>query len=459
MMVSYYKNNLNFYIRFFISFIFICIVYIFALNSKGKYSNEFVYITNAFIIIYSITNILLNRFSSYSAKNFFYLFIFFFMGIAPLMQYKQGTQTIGGYDISEKYYIITNLIVSICLVIFDVFYKLYFNSTRISNKFYSKYCHFTQKEPLKYRNVLLIIATVSLIITLFEFRHRPLLLIFRGLEMNSNDIQTSGNSQFWSPLYNCIIRPLPIICCINYLCVGKNKTFKIILFLMSLLSCFPTSLARLRVAAYYIPMLIIIFPKIRYRNLFVNIFILGFLLFFPLLNNFRTWGDSKFKWFNLDFNMFCNMNYDSYQSLAFVLQNDIITYGRQLLVVFFFWVPRYFWPDKPLFSGMTVAHDYGLWFDQISMNYFAEGYLNFGIFGILLFVIFLAYITAKFDKAYWIYNKGNEHSLYAPFYFLFIGMYFFFMRGDLMYGFEYTVCLLFANWILYKISYKLLSVK
>lgn len=458
-MVSYNQNKINFYIRFFISFLFVSIVYLCVLNSKGIYNSEFVYLTNAFIIIYSIINILLNRFSSYSARNFFYLFIFFFMGIAPIMQYKQGTQTIGGYDISEKYYIITNLIVSICLIIFDVSYRLSFKSIRNTNTFYSEYCHYTHKDPLKYRYALLILASISLIITLFEFRQRPLLLLFRGLEMTNSDIQSSGNSQFWDPLYNCIIRPLPIICCINYLCIGKNKTTKIILFIISLLSCFPTSLARLRVAAYYIPMLIIIFPKVRYKNLFVNIFILGFLFLFPLLNNFRTWGETKFKWFNLDFNMFCNMNYDSYQSLAFVLQNDIITYGRQLLVVFFFWIPRSYWPDKPLFSGMTVAHDYGLWFDQISMNYFAEGYLNFGMFGIILFVIILAYVTARFDKRYWIFNKGNEHSLYAPFYFLFIGMYFFFMRGDLMYGFEYTICLLFANWILYKISYKLLSVK
>lgn len=179
---------------------------------------------------------------------------------------------------------------------------------------------------------------------------------------------------------------------------------------------------------------------------------MGFLLLFPLFSNFRNIGKGDFKWFDLDYTMFCNINYDSFQSLAFVLQNNIITYGKQLSVVLFFWVPRSIWPDKPLFSGMAVANEYGLWFDQISMNYFAEGYINFGMIGIIIFTFFLGYISARFDKYYWVFNHANIHSLYTPFFLFFIGMYFFFMRGDLMYGFEYTICLLFANWLVYKIT-------
>ncbi len=379
------------------------------------------------------------------------------MGIAPLMQYKQGTQTVGGYDIHEETYVITNCLVLGAIVIFDLAYYWAYGRA-VFRRFDVKYPVSTEikKEPRSYAFSLIVISMLSLGYTLFKYHSTPLLLVFRGVGDLVLDT-TEQESQIASALYHACLRPLAVVCCINYLCVGKKLWVKVLLVMFSLVSCFPTALARLRVAAYYLPMLIILFPAIRYHNRFVKLFIFGFLIVFPLLNNFRTWGESEFQWFDIDYTMFCNMNYDSYQSFAFVVQNDIIKYGRQLLVVLFFWVPRAIWPDKPFFSGLTVAQEHDLWFQQISMNYFAEGYINFGIIGVVLFTLFLGFISARFDKGYWHYNKGNPRTLYAPFFLLFVGMYFFFMRGDLMYGFEYTICLLMDNYLIYRLSYKLLK--
>ncbi|MDE6642647.1 MAG: oligosaccharide repeat unit polymerase, partial [Muribaculaceae bacterium] len=358
------------------------------------------------------------------------------------------------------YYIITNLIVFFCAVSFDIFYRLSYNSIKGPANFKSKYLISAETpEPSKYSKIILLLSFLCVAITLYIYKSQPILLVFRGVDGLELEDNTIASSQFLGPLFNCIIRPIPIICLINYMCIGKKKHIKILLFFLALIACFPTSLARLRVAAYYLPILIILFPNLRYHNRFVNFFIFGFLLVFPLLNNFRYFGKDGFRWFDIDFTMFCNMNYDSYQSFAFVLQNNIITYGKQLAVVLFFWVPRSIWPDKPYFSGMTVAQDYGLWFHQISMNYFAEGYINFGIIGTFAFTIFLAYISAKFDMYYWKLNDAKIHSLYTPFFLLFIGMYFFFMRGDLMYGFEYTICLLLANLGVYKITKSIYNIR
>ncbi|TGY05115.1 oligosaccharide repeat unit polymerase [Muribaculum sp. NM65_B17] len=447
----YKYNALRSIFIFFNAFIFVMAIYAIMIASPGKYKSDAVYLSNAAIIIYSLLHILSNENKAYSAKKIFYLFIFFFMGIAPLMQFKMGTETVGGYKISEDTYIITNLITLLMLFIYDLTYNY-------SYKHINKPILTLDKTPVsvkkikKWRAILLGISIVSVAYTIFYFRNNLYLLIFRGLsDIVGDDVsQKSGN--FTGPLFDCIIRPLSVVCCINYWAIGKSKTYKFYFFILMLISCFPISLARLRTAAYYMPLLILAFPKIRYNNRFIFLFLIGFLVIFPLLNNFRTWSNGSFEFSNLDFNMFCNMNYDSYQSFAFVVQNGIVTYGRQLLVVLFFWIPRSIWPDKPYMSGRWVAHEHDLWFDQISMNYFGEGFINGGILGVIVFTIFLAFITAKFDKSYWIFYKGSPNNLFAPFFLLFIGMYFFFMRGDLMYGTQYTICLLGTNFLIYKIS-------
>lgn len=449
-------NDLRYGVRFISIFAMFFILYYSILTSKGIYESERVYLTNSIIVFYSLLNIFLDEDKSFSARKFFYLFILLFMGIAPLMQFKQGTQTVGGYDIKESSYYITNILLIIALITFDVSYFISWKRLRINN-FSEKYPSKDDiTEPLRYKKIILLISIISCLTTLYTYKDNYLLLIFRGI----NGIETDefiGAMRYLGPINGGIIRPLTVVCFINYMCMGSDKRYKILLFLLLIISNFPTGLSRLRLAAYYIPCLIVFFPKIKYRNKFILLFLLGFLLVFPFMNNFRTWGEGDFKWLNLNYTIFCDMNYDSYQSFAFVVQNDIIKYGKQLLVVLFFWMPRAIWIDKPYFSGMTVAEENGLWYHQISMNYFGEGYINFGIIGVLIFSVFLGYITAFFDKRFWIYNHGSLHSMYAPFFLFFIGMYFFFMRGDLMYGFEYTACLLLSNYLVYKISYKIIN--
>lgn len=85
--------------------------------------------------------------------------------------------------------------------------------------------------------------------------------------------------------------------------------------------------------------------------------------------------------------MFKEGHFDSYQSILSVLNSEIITYGNQLLGVLLFWVPRSIWSNKPIGSGAFMAEITNLDFSNISMNYFAEGYINFGVFGMFLFLL------------------------------------------------------------------------
>lgn len=432
-------------------FIFLCtfsiisFVYFLVLSSTGKFENESIYLSNSMIVLYAIINLLVNENRSYSCRKMFYLFIFFFMGIAPIMQYKNGTEAVGGYKITETTYLITNFLIIFALVVFDISYFISYKKIKYHN-FGNKYFlnSKTNTEPSILGLSIILISLACTFLVIYLNKSTPLLLVLRGL----SDFQQE-ETKYLGPIFGVLIKPLPILCCITYLCIGKKKYLKIILIIFALISNFPTSLSRLRLAAYYMPIIIILFPKLRYKNRFIYLFIIGFLLIFPFMNNFRTWGESDFKWYNLGFDMFCNMNYDSYQSFAFIVQNDEITNGKQLLSTIFFWIPRIFWEDKPYFTGIYMADKYNLWFSQIAINYFGEGYVNFGLLGVFLFAIILGWITAKFDKGYWFYGKGSIHSLFAPFYLIFMGMYFFFMRGDLMYGFQYTLGLLLGTYFIY----------
>ena len=151
----------------------------------------------------------------------------------------------------------------------------------------------------------------------------------------------------------------------------------------------------------------------------------------------------------MSFDMFSTLHFDSYISLAYVFENEIITNGRQLLGVLFFWFPRMFWKDKPVGSGAYVAQTTDVMgenneFSNISMNFLGEGYINFGILGVFIFIIVLALFSRKMDKLFWQKYNGDYHNLFAPFYLYSLGILTFVLRGDLMSGLAYSISAMVA---------------
>ena len=156
-----------------------------------------------------------------------------------------------------------------------------------------------------------------------------------------------------------------------------------------------------------------------------------------------------------------SLDYDSWSNLmAAIKYSEIesITYGRQLVGAVLFFVPRSFWPNKPVGSGHFVAENmlmtrYSFWFTNISMPFPAEGYINFGILGIILFAFILALISKITDKWYKYNDLRLFFSLYVCFHMIFM---IFMLRGDLMSSFAYLVgnllAIFFVPLILNKIT-------
>ena len=340
-----------------IEFVLLTGVYLVMMFSPGEHVSAPVYLTNALIVLYSLFCLLTRSDRSYSARKFFYLFVLFFMGIAPLMQFKTGAQTVGGYDIHEETYVKVNLLMCCALVIFDLVYFYSYHHMRHPLKRNTQVT-ITDEDDRHWGRFLLGLSCLCVVITAWYFREEPLRMVIRSFAGDDHDyssVRTGGT--YLRLLMEWIVRPLPAIICINYWALGRNRVIKGALTAMMLITCFPTSIERIRVAVYFIPLIIIMFPMLRKANRFVNLFIGALVVVFPLLNYFRRWGDDSVEMFQLNTDLFSTNNFDSYQSLAFAFQNRFIEFSTQVQEFALFWVPRIFRPDKPQAAGWRMAHE------------------------------------------------------------------------------------------------------
>ena len=128
-----------------------------------------------------------------------------------------------------------------------------------------------------------------------------------------------------------------------------------------------------------------------------------------------------------------------------------ITFGNQLLGVVLFLVPRSFWLNKPVGSGYLIAESLGWDFKNVSCPIMAEGYINFGLVGIVAFAIVLAVISSRYDRKYWGDIGKKRMSFFSLLYPAFLGLFFFMLRGDLLSSYAYICGLYVPAYILHKI--------
>ena len=82
------------------------------------------------------------------------------------------------------------------------------------------------------------------------------------------------------------------------------------------------------------------------------------------------------------------------------------------------------------------------------MPFIAEGYVNFGIIGSLLFMMFLGIILGNLDRIAWKLKRSNKDCLFLYYYYFLFGLIFFTMRGDLINGIAFISGMTVSFWIL-----------
>ena len=245
---------------------------------------------------------------------------------------------------------------------------------------------------------------------------------------------------------------------IAYIRFDNSVLLKATLFFVLLFCVFPTGVPRFMVAFVYLPLALLFFMRLRLARNFLTAAILGLIFIFPFLDQFRRF-DSV-----LDISIlpspdfFYAAHFDAFQNFMRAVQVDFVTQGYQLLGVIFFFVPRSVWSGKPVGSGSELANRWGYDFSNISMPFLGEGYVNFGLIGVLAFAGFLAVLMAWADKK----NVGlgsltsGELRYRHGVYLFCCGALIFLLRGDLLSSFSFFFAGLFSAGLV-KFSVRMLA--
>ena len=119
------------------------------------------------------------------------------------------------------------------------------------------------------------------------------------------------------------------------------------------------------------------------------------------------------------------------------------TWGMQMLGALLFWVPRTFWPSKPIGTGAMVSEQLGFEFTNLSVPIMTEPLVDFGLIGVPIAAFAFGWLLASLDRSYWTPFDPSRSpvgfrriDVIYPFW---VGMVLFVTRGDLLSSFGYTV--------------------
>lgn len=358
----------------------------------------------------------------------YFTFSLVFFGVIPYLEFNNQIVYWGFPRIYEDSYLTANLYIIIANLIFSIFYHLSF----ISRSSYASKINYMKCKPIKnncfYR--LAFLSSTACYFFLYLNQFEVINIFFRsgvGADFDLSQTET---------LFIGNLRLIPFACFIIYYSkVDKLDLRGAYLFLLMLIATFPTSIPRFQAAAIYFTLAACFFPSIISGAKIPILIFLSLLSIFPFLNQFRSYA-SDMPIGEFDFQFIFAGHFDSYQSLANVIQYDVITYGYQLLGPLLFFIPRDFWVDKPVGSGHFMARMFDLEFTNISSNFYAEGYINFGFFGIILFAALLGFLFGHASRLL------NNHRLpllirFSLYYLAFYSFYI--LRGDLMSSVSYLV--------------------
>ena len=347
-------------------------------------------------LISQICLVILFKYSKYpfSLNNIIHLFFLFFFGLAPALQFKQNIVFWGSINyLTPSDYIVGNCTLLIVLLLYNLGYSFFKrkNLLDVNKTNQQKISKLPFKNEVN-KSILLIISVSSFLLFAYSKSFDLLAILLRGGYLEVEETNPITNNSI-ALIINIFIRPMPLICLYIYKVFDKNKKikfFEICLIALTLFSNAPTGMARFLAAALYIPILLVYFKPLSKKLNFTILFCFGLLTVFPFLNQFR-YIDQIDGEFGLNTEMFTSEGFDCYQNTINVIKHESITNGNQLAGVILFFVPRSFWPTKPIGSGAYFAEEKNYDFSNISMSFFGEGYINAGFIGVFIFTVFMIY--------------------------------------------------------------------
>lgn len=386
------------------------------------------------------------------------VFVFLFFFCSGVSQFNNGLAW--GLKFSDETVIDANYVIILWLLSFEIFYRL--KKRSVNKKFNTKTVIDINEEICEFRGGRLNILTfVLVILALYYISHGINIYIGRSEWKNA----FSGDDSI--PQIISLVVTSAVCGMVYFHIILRTYYFKsyggflyfIFLLILTFLVYPPTVITRFRVAMIYGGVLLVLVDLMGKKRFIFPLFIMcSLLLIFPVMNVFRDLDFENLE--NISFlvnsafaNYFSRADMDAYSMLVatveYVRKYDV-TYGWQILWVLLFFVPRDFVYSKAEGSGNLVIHQFDYFVNNVSCPLPAEGYLNFGLFGVIILAFVFATAIRFFDEVYWKGRYRFINILYPALLFFVL----FILRGDLLSSFAYIVGFVFVVGVLYKFIYK-----
>lgn len=406
-----------------------------------------------FVFVQSLNVLLclffINERPGFNLVTSFYGFSIIILGILPIAEFKFQIIYWSGKYLSEEIYIQTSFLVMLSIIAFRFGYNKRKNLNQLKTPSTISDLDKNKLElKLTNRTILFLIAPCLFLLAQFEYDF--IALQFRGLGEQLENV-------FLFELF--FLKPFIFNIFFFYILIlkksSKKHTFKKLVFLFGLLFFTgPLSVPRFLSFCLFVPFIYLYFNFRRNNSyLFINIVFFGLIFIFPILDIFR-WFTLENKLdlaqnFNIEY--FFAGHFDAFQNFARVIEFDFHTYGYQMLGALFFFIPRSIWVTKPVGSGFLLAEEAGLHFNNISVPFVAELYLDYSYFGIIIGIFLLGLIYRKIDDVFNIIININSFTTILKLiaFSEFCCLQFYLLRGNLLGAFAFSSSIILTVFVIY----------
>ncbi len=324
--------------------------------------------------------------------------------------------------------------------------QLYFTTKKRDNdliELQSSWIDYQQVKK-KIRNVLLLyIALLPVVVNSLG----GIAFLLRRTRYGLNTSSLTPASQ---AIFESVLLVPPLICLLTLFYFGNKfeKPRKTVISLLVVWIIFLSNpLANARQVTLFL-LLPIIFVLLKDKRIVTNCFFLIFPFFLVYSANLvdRFTGQVNPVRFNV---LSRQGDFDSFAQFANgirLVDNDIFPYFQQILGPVLFFVPRSIWDSKPRDTGLEVANQLGLTFQNLSAPWMLEAYSNARLVGLIVTAVFLGFFLSKHDMV----SPRNLRSWLLGS--ILVGVLFIVLRGSLL---QASGRVIFSIAIVYYITSKL----
>ena len=412
------------------------------------------FVLNGFIFLFGM--FYTRRKQSISMGIVYWIFMFFFMYFAPLIQYLKSKFPWRG-SFTEDEILMTNFVVLLFNISF-LLGRIAAKKIRIKGFRGFKVSEFICSDFSFSRKARAIMTLLACLVTGYSFAKTGLLGIVVA-RVQATQVFYSGNNSAVEMIVESVIPAFMayvVAEAAQNVSAKREKPWRFLLLVLCILVCFfPTSLPRYKTITIYGTVFLVMFPSLKKGTKFFWIFVLALFFAFPIMNGFRHMLSMEGLREVFDdgvLSVYTDADYDAYRMLASAIsyaRNYGAEWGFPLLGALLFFVPRSVWPTKPGGSGaMLIRAELGAdTVSNVSCPFIGEGYLNFGLVGMLLFGLFMGIWIYRLDRYYWHCHKDKDYVVFSPYLFI-VFMLFFMLRGDLLSSFAYLCGFIVTGYLL-----------